>query len=426
MNMDRKLDFIIGEEKSLADLLNLPEALKLLDGAVSAGASGAEITDYNGLVLAVSGFDAPASVVRTIYLEGEPVGILKVSATDSDSGVDGVADMLHSALNTLINSSMKRMLTSEAHTKIVNSSYQELLEANGMLAESERRYRELAATLEIKVEKRTEELNRAYATLLQKEKLAAIGGLAAGMAHEINNPVGFVISNLNTLSRYAEKLGEMLKFYRVKCEPVMPVDFALEAGAQWDRLKIDYVLSDIDGLMKESLDGAERIQKLVADMRGFSHVDEVGAVLTDINIELEQTLSVLKHETGDDVQIECKLGSLPRVNLNPALLSLAFLQIIQNALQLETPDLKISLKTGLQGDDVFIRIADNGPGIPPEIRDRIFEPFFTTKDVGHGIGMGLTVAQQAVQACGGTVVINCPEEGGTVFTITIPAEGIQQ
>lgn len=422
MSMDRKLDFIIGEEKNLAQLLNASEALMLLDGAVRAGACGADITESNGRLLAARGSGSPYTVSRAISVEGEQAGTVSVYAQESGATIEGVADMLHAALQTLINGSMKRMLTSEAHTIIVNQSYADLLETNRKLGVSEQQYRELASTLEIKVRERTEELNRAYAAMLQKEKLAAIGGLAAGMAHEINNPISFVISNLHTLTKYAAKLKEMLEFYRVTCESYLSENLVKQAESRWKELKISFVFTDIDGLVEQSLNGAERVQKLVADMKGFSHVDETGPASTDINLELEQTLSVLQHEIRQGTAIDLNLGSIPKVHLNPALLSQAFLQIIQNALQLKTPHLKMTLTTCQQGDYVFIRIADNGPGIPLDILDRIFEPFFTTKDVGQGTGMGLTVAHQAVVACGGTIAISCPPDGGTVFMISIPKE----
>jgi signal transduction histidine kinase len=423
MTLDRKLDYIIGEDKSLTQLLDISDALMLLDGAVRAGAQGAEIVDCTGSLLASRGEESPHSVSRPVLVEGEPSGTVFVYAADSGAAVEGIADMLHAAVQTLINGAMKRMLTSEAHTLIVNQSYDELVETNRKLGASELQYRELAASLEIKVRERTDELNRAYAAMLQKEKLAAIGGLAAGMAHEINNPIGFVISNLHTLTKYAAKMKEMLEFYRLTCEPAVPEHIAAQADARWKALKIGFVFTDIDALVQQSLSGAERIQKLVADMKGFSHVDESGTSLTDVNLELEQTLSVLVHEIGTDSVIVRNFGDVPKVNVNPALLSQAFLQIIQNALQLKSGQVNITLTTKLDDDQVLVHIADNGPGIPADIRRRIFEPFFTTREVGQGTGMGLTLAQQAVQACGGTIVVTCPPNGGTVFTVTIPVKG---
>lgn len=421
--MDRKLDFIIGEDKNLTQLLDASEVMMLLDGAVRGGACGAVVADSNGLLLAARGIESPFTVTRTICVEGEPSGTVSVYTANPGAGFDGIADMLHAALQTLINGAMKRMLTAEAHTTIVNHSYEELLETNLRLGVSEQQYRELAASLEIKVRERTEELNRAYAVMLQKEKLAAIGGLAAGMAHEINNPIGFVISNLHTLTKYAAKLKEMLEFYRMTCEPVIPEHIAGQAEARWRELKIGFVFTDIDGLVMQSLNGAERVQKLVADMKGFSHVDEAGEVPADINLELEQTLSVLHHEIRQDIAIDLDFAPIPTVRLNRALLSQAFFQILHNAIHLQTPELRISVTTGQLDDDLVIKIADNGPGIPADIRDRIFEPFFTTKDVGQGTGMGLTLAQQSIQALGGSIAVTSPPEGGTAFIVSIPVGG---
>lgn len=423
MSMDRKLDFIIGEDKNLAQLLDASEVLMLLDGAVRGGACGAVVADINGLLLAVRGIESPFTETRKIFVEGEPSGTVSVYTAKSGAGLEGIADMLHAALQILINGAMKRMLTAEAHTTIVNHSYEELLETNRKLGASEQQYRELAASLEIKVRERTEELNRAYAIMLQKEKLAAIGGLAAGMAHEINNPIGFVISNLHTLTKYAAKLKEMLELYRMTCEPVIPENIARQVETRWRELKIGFVLADIDGLVMQSLSGAERVQKLVADMKGFSHVDGALEVLADINLELEQTLSVLHHEIRQDIVIELNFATIPKARLNPALLSQAFFQILHNAIHLNTPDLKISLTTSQLDNNLVIKIADNGPGIPSDIRDRIFEPFFTTKDVGQGTGMGLTLAQQSIQALGGAIAVTSPPEGGTAFIVSIPVGG---
>ncbi|MGB9082814.1 MAG: ATP-binding protein [Desulfuromonadaceae bacterium] len=423
MSIDRKLDFIIGEDINLVQLLDASEALMLLDGAVRGGACGAVVADSNGLLLAARGSESPFTETRTILVEGEPSGTVSVYMATSGAALEGIADMLHAALQTLINGAMRRMLTAEAHTTIVNHSYEELLETNRKLGASELQYRELAASLEIKVRERTEELNRAYAIMLQKEKLAAIGGLAAGMAHEINNPIGFVISNLHTLTKYAAKLKEMLEFYRTSCEPVIPEHIARQVESRWRELKLGFVLTDIDGLVIQSLSGAERVQKLVANMKGFSHVDEAGEVFADINLELEQTLNVLHHEIRQDIAIELNFATLPKARLNPALLSQAFFQILHNAIHLKTQELKISVTTCQLDNDLVIKIADNGPGIPFDIRDRIFEPFFTTKDVGQGTGMGLTLAQQSIQALGGTIAVTSPPEGGTAFIVSIPVGG---
>ncbi len=158
-------------------------------------------------------------------------------------------------------------------------------------------------------------------------------------------------------------------------------------------------------------------------MKGFSHVDEAGEVPTDINLELEQALNILHHEIRQGIAIELNFAAVPKVRLNPVLLSQAFFQILHNAIHLKTPELKISVTTSQLDNDLVIKIADNGPGIPVGIRDRIFEPFFTTKDVGEGTGMGLTLAQQSIQALGGAIAVSSPPEGGTAFIVSVPTGG---
>lgn len=422
MTMDRRLDFVVGQEVGLRQLLNAADALMLLEGAVRAGACGAEIVAADETLLASCGEAGPWTLQRPIMVEGEPVGSLKVFGGSAASGLEGVADMLHTALRTLVSSAMKRLLTSETHTAVINQTYGELLETNQRLAQSERQYRDLAETLETKVHERTEELGRAYSAMLQREKLASIGQLAAGMAHEINNPVGFVISNLTTLQRYTAKLKEMLAFYRLCCESQLPPPLMKEAGERRQELKIDFIVNDLHALTAQSLDGAERVKKLVADLRGFSHVGESGEMSTDLNAELERTLSVLGHEVREGTVIERRLSPVPRVTLRPALISQAFLNVIRNALQLKVPALQLSISTEAGEGQVRVRIADNGPGIPAGIRNRVFDPFFTTKDVGEGTGMGLNVAYQAVSSCGGTISLECPPGGGTIFTIALPEE----
>ncbi|KAB0666022.1 histidine kinase [Oryzomonas japonica] len=420
--MDRRLDFIVGREIGLRQLLNTADALMLLEGAVRAGACGGEIVAADGALLASCGDAGPWKVLRPILVEGEPVGALSLFGAGVTPLLEGVADMLHTALHTLVFGAMKRLLTSETHTAVINQTYDELLETNRRLAQSERQYRELAETLEIKVHERTKELSRAYAAMLQREKLASVGQLAAGMAHEINNPIGFVISNLATLQRYAAKLKEMLAFYRLGCESHLPPPLMNEANERRQELKIDFILNDLDELTAQSLDGAERVKKLVADLRGFSHVDEINEMPTDLNAELEQTLSVLGHEVREGTVIERRLAPIPRVTLRPALISLAFLNVIRNALQLKVPALVLAISTEAGQGQVRVRIADNGPGIPAGIRNRVFDPFFTTKDVGEGTGMGLNMAYQAVNSCGGTISLECPPGGGTIFTIALPEE----
>jgi signal transduction histidine kinase len=314
------------------------------------------------------------------------------------------------------------MLTTEMHTKVVNQSYEELLEINKQLSASEKKYRELAGTLEKKVEERTAELKLALARLLQQEKMASIGHLAAGIAHEINNPVGFINSNLNTFRKYIRSLTETIGFYRKALRESAPDGALLKQSEELSRkLKIDFILDDINGLTLQSLEGSERIKKIVADLKGFSHIDESGNREVDINAELDKTISVLSHEiVGRGATITRDYGRVPGYFCNPGLACQAFLNILLNALQSKDREPAITVKTAQEGNNIVISITDNGQGIPSEIQGRIFDPFFTTKDVGKGMGMGLTVAYDIVTAHGGGIEVRSETGQGSTFIISLP------
>jgi signal transduction histidine kinase len=235
------------------------------------------------------------------------------------------------------------------------------------------------------------------------------------VAHEINNPLGFVTSNLETLDRYTGRLCEMLRLYRA------PVD-AGEAQARWKELKLDFIMHDAGTLIQQSLDGARRAAKIVADLRGFSHIDDGAVSTVDVNREIERTLSVLKHEMGPDVTVELDLRPLPPITANPALVCQVFYNLMKNALQTRKEGLHIRISTTCSSEGVKVRIADNGPGIPEDIRGRIFEPFFTTRDVGQGTGMGLTTVYEIMREHGGSIQVESVPGKSAVFTAVFPAK----
>ncbi|WP_298272730.1 ATP-binding protein [Geobacter sp.] len=426
-----RLQFVVGEERGLRDVISEGEVLPLLRGAVRAGAFAAALADTEGAILwshaapdageqgGSAGLRGPA-----ILLEGEPVGSVLVKGEQGrEEFLKGIAVMLTAAVNLLVGSNLKRMLTTEIHTTVVNQSYEELLETNRKLAASEARYRELAESLEIKVEERTAELKKALARLLQQEKLASVGQLAAGIAHEINNPMGFVTSNIHTMQKYLARFIEMLQFSR-----------DLFAGGQggvekerfsekWRQLKLDMVLADVDELVSQSLGGAERVKKIVADLKGFSHIDDLGETVTDLNAEIDRTLAVLVHEIPPGTEIVREYGPLPGFSCRAGELCQVFLNIIVNACQARGAGLRIVIRTELSGDAIVITFADNGPGIPQEFLLRVFEPFFTTRPVGQGMGMGLAVVYDVVTAHGGTVEAGNSPEGGASFVVRLPVSG---
>jgi two-component system NtrC family sensor kinase len=268
-----------------------------------------------------------------------------------------------------------------------------------------------------------DELKAAQSQLLQKEKMASVGQLAAGVAHEINNPMGFIISNIGSLREY----GEALKEY------VLAADVVLAAGcseadrakmqALQDRLDISFILEDTPSLIKESLDGAGRVRTIVQNLKSFSNVDQAEVQQININDCLESTVSIAWNELKAKADVVRSYGDVPLIECRPQELGQVFLNILRNAAQAIKDRGTIRLTTGREDGVVVVAISDNGCGIPPEIVGRIFEPFFTTRPVGQGTGLGLSICYDIVKKHGGTIEVTSTVNSGTTFTIRLPIGG---
>jgi signal transduction histidine kinase len=292
----------------------------------------------------------------------------------------------------------------------------------------------LNESLEQRVEERTHELNerndeiqQAYndlktvqAQLLQQDKMASIGQLAAGVAHEINNPMGFIISNLGSLGRYVEKLVAYLdanEKYFADCEAAAG-EFLLQ---ERKKHKIDHIRKDLPSLIAESLEGAERVRKIVQDLKSFSRSDGEEFAYTDINEGLESTLSIAWNELKYKTTVTKEYGQLPLVWCNMGQLNQVFLNILVNAAHAIEEQGEIRIATLDEEGAVRIAISDTGGGILPENLKRIFDPFFTTKEVGKGTGLGLAIAYDIiVNKHGGRIEVNSEIGKGTTFSISLP------
>lgn len=422
-----RLDFVVGSEIRLRDILSITDLDRLFSACMSAGASGVALKDGQGNMLKTEGDaslnDGRPEVLtlrRPLSYEGEQIGELGFVFAAVTDNASGIADMMTACMQTLITNTAKRLLTTELHTSVVNLSFDELLETNRRLRASEEKYRELAGSLEQKVVERTEDLKAAHARMLQQEKMASIGQLAAGMAHEINNPLSFIISNINTFEGYTRKMGEMIGCCRsTGASPGQADDL-------YRRLKIGFILEDIPELIRQSRDGAERVRKIVANLKGFSHVDDAQEDYVDLNEEIDRTIQVLEHESGERVTYIRHYGLLPRYLCSPGLICQVFLSIIQNAIQATDAPLQIKITTSEEHGVITVRIEDDGPGIPEVVVGRIFEPFFTTKDVGKGTGLGLSIAYDIIKNHGGEVSVVSGEGKGAAFCLRLPVRGYER
>lgn len=263
-------------------------------------------------------------------------------------------------------------------------------------------------------------LEQAQSQLLQSEKMAAIGQLAAGVAHELNNPIGFVQSNLGTLEGYIDDLLEVLEH----CEHCAANCPDPTTQGEFLRLReckdIGFIKDDVRLLLAESKDGSDRVRRIVQNLKDFSHVSENEWSWADLHKGLDSTLTIVWHELKYKAEIEKRYGTLPEVCCMPAQINQVFLNLLVNAAQAIEERGKILIATGCVEDRVWIEIGDTGKGIPQENISRIFEPFFTTKPVGTGTGLGLSLAYGIVSKHHGRISVDSRLGIGTTFRIELP------
>ena len=268
------------------------------------------------------------------------------------------------------------------------------------------------------------ELKMVQSQVLQQEKMASIGQLAAGVAHEINNPMGFIISNLNSLKKYVEKISEYVAVQTAavgRCSEKCGNQYILrEIAEKRKALKIDYITSDLDNLIKESLEGADRVKQIVRDLKNFSRIDESEFRTSDINAGLESTINIVWNELKYKATLVKDYGDMQRTVCNPGQLNQVFMNLLVNAAHAIEQHGQINVKTWQEDSRINIAISDTGCGIPGDIQKRIFEPFYTTKEVGKGTGLGLSIAYDIIKKHNGEIRVESAAGKGSTFIISIP------
>ncbi len=294
-------------------------------------------------------------------------------------------------------------------------------------SQAEGELQSLNDVLEQIVEERTDKLEDAYeklksaqAQMLQREKMASIGQLAAGVAHEINNPVGFIMSNLGTLGKYIQKLTEFIHAQSASVEVLHADGEPPELQELRKNLKLDYILKDIDSLIEESVEGGERIKGIVNNLKSFSRVDEAEYKPADINECIESTLNIVWNELKYNSTVIKEYGEIPLTKCFPQQLNQVFMNLLVNASHAIEAEGEIKIKTWNDDGAIHVSISDTGSGIPEEKMGKIFEPFFTTKEVGKGTGLGLSIAYDIVKKHNGEITVESTLGEGTIFTVTIP------
>lgn len=309
------------------------------------------------------------------------------------------------------------------------------------LKENERIITEQNIILESKVDERThelaasnDELNKtlttlrsAQAQLVDAEKMASLGQMTAGIAHELNNPINFVSSNISPLTRDIDEIFEVLeKYTSIDPDDANIVDRIGEAS----KLAIDYdtvfLRTEVSQLLKGISEGANRTAEIVKGLRIFSRLDEDTIKRADINECIRSTLVILKSNIRSDARVFEQLEpALPELNCYPGKLNQVFMNILVNAMQATAAsgrayeERRVEVTTTFDDNNVYVSISDNGTGIPPEIKAKIFDPFFTTKEVGQGTGLGLSIVLGIINDHNGTITVDSTPGEGTVFLLTL-------
>ncbi|HYG10490.1 MAG TPA: ATP-binding protein [Pyrinomonadaceae bacterium] len=265
-----------------------------------------------------------------------------------------------------------------------------------------------------------DELQHLQAQIVHSEKMASLGQLAAGVAHELNNPAGFIFGNMELLRECASGLERLLSFYET-------LSFPAEVAAQERLIKreIDYenTLADLNSILTDCHDGAKRIRDVVLNLRTFSRLDEAEFKKVDIHEGIESTIRLLsRYYNSGTITLRRRYSELPLVDCYAGQLNQVWMNLLVNAAQATKEGGVVQVGTTVEGEMVAVRISDTGCGIRPEYLKKIFDPFFTTKPVGEGTGLGLSVTYSIIERHGGSIKVESCAGQGTTFTVTLPVD----
>ena len=359
--------------------------------------------------------------VERLHKKDEPVNLLDMVAAKKD-GTKVIYEAIVSVIKETdgvvvgfrgVGRDVTHRRQMEAELK---KNQEDLINKNQEIDESRK---DIQLTL-AKLEKAYEELKASQLKILQQEKMASIGQLAAGVAHELNNPMSFISSNLGTLDKYINRL---IDFIRVQSEAVKSLkdnSTLRKVDKKREEVKLDHILEDAKVLLKESLDGSERVKKIIHELNSFSRMDEEEYKKDDINECIESAITIVWNELKYKSTLEKSYGSLPQTKCYPRQINQVFVNLLINAVNSIADKGVIAIKTCHEDDYIWIEVSDTGVGIPRQNLIKIFEPFFTTKEAGKGTGLGLSITYEIVQRHKGEITVKSEVGKGTTFTIRIP------
>ena len=272
--------------------------------------------------------------------------------------------------------------------------------------------------------KLNEKLESAQTQLLQSEKMASIGQLAAGIAHEINNPVGFVNSNLGTLNKYIAYIFKIVDAYE-QVEAQNDAQLFSEVEKIKKQVDFPYIVEDFPCVVNESQEGLARVTRIVQDLLNFSHIDQHDWQQANLENGMDSTLNVISNEIKYKAKIIKSYSGLPEIDCFPSQINQVFMNLLMNAAQAIEVKGTITVRTGVSDDEVWVEVEDTGKGIEPEHINLIFDPFFTTKPVGKGTGLGLSLSYGIVRKHNGCIEVKSEIGKGSIFRVRLPMRQVE-
>jgi len=290
-----------------------------------------------------------------------------------------------------------------------------------LLLRNARRYKKDLEARNVELAHQKTELQRLQAQIIHSEKMASLGLMPAGVAHELNNPAGFIYSNVDVLRKHTARLEECLSAYD---QLALPADTAAEIIKIKQRFDYENLIKDLESILADCYLGAERIRDVVKNLRLFSRLDEAEFKRVDLNEGIEATVRLLSgYYKSERLTLLRDYGELPPINCYAAQLNQVWMNLLVNAAQaVGTNEGQVRIKTRCEGRTVTVSVADTGKGISPDDLKRIFDPFFTTKPVGEGTGLGLSISHGIIEQHGGSITVDNTPGEGTTFTITLPID----
>lgn len=294
-----------------------------------------------------------------------------------------------------------------------------------MLLRNARRYKQDLENRNAELARQKTEMERLQSQVLQAEKMASLGQLAAGIAHELNNPAGFIYSNIDVLKHYIERLKRCLS----TCDEVaLPPEATARISAIKKEIDYDNIVADLSSILSDCYIGAERIRDVVQNLRLFSRLDEAEFKRIDVNEGIESTVRLLSgYYKSGTITLTHDYGDLPQINCYAAQLNQVWMNLLANAAQaIGAAEGEVHIKTWCEERTVIVSISDTGPGMASEQLKKIFDPFFTTKPVGEGTGLGLSISHGIIERHGGKIKVDSAPGQGTTFTTFLPVDAKQR